>query len=48
MQFGAVFPNEIANDTTSVRDFVQAVEDFGYAYILVYEQTVEPVLKNHR
>ncbi len=38
MKFGAVFPQtEIGADPVAIRDYVQAVEDLGYDYLLTYE-----------
>ncbi len=38
MKLGAVFPQtEIGTDPVAIRDYVQAVEDLGYDYLLTYE-----------
>ena len=38
MKLGAVFPQtEIGTDLVAIRDYVQAVEDLGYDYLLTYE-----------
>lgn len=38
MKLGAVFPQtEIGTDPVAIRDYVQAVEDLGYDYLLAYE-----------
>jgi probable F420-dependent oxidoreductase len=39
MKIGVVFPHlEIGQDPIAVKDFVQAVEDLGYDYLLTYEE----------
>jgi probable F420-dependent oxidoreductase len=41
MEFGAVFPTcEIGNDPTQIRDWAQAAEGLGYAYIVAYDHVV--------
>jgi len=38
VRFGAVFPQtEIGTDPVAIRDYVQAIEDLGYDYLLTYE-----------
>lgn len=41
MQIGAVFPQtEIGSDRAAIRDYAQAVEDLGFAHILVYDHVL--------
>jgi probable F420-dependent oxidoreductase len=41
MHIGAVFPQtEIGSDPAAIRDYAQAVEDLGFAHILVYDHVV--------
>lgn len=41
MQIGAIFPqNEIGTDPAVVREYAQAVEELGYAHILVYDHVL--------
>ena len=41
MKTGAVFPQtEIGSDPAAVRDYVQAVEELGYAHMMVYDHVL--------
>lgn len=41
MRIGAIFPQiEIGNDPDAIRDFAQAVEELGYAHVLVYDHVL--------
>jgi probable F420-dependent oxidoreductase len=44
MKLGAVLPTcEIGNDPLVIRDFAQAAEELGYAYLLVYDHVLSAV-----
>lgn len=41
MKLGVVFPQtEMGIDPVAIRDFVQAVEDLGYAHLLIYDHVI--------
>jgi probable F420-dependent oxidoreductase len=41
MKYGAVFPQlEISSDAAAVRDYILAVEDMGFDYLLAYDHVV--------
>jgi probable F420-dependent oxidoreductase len=41
MKYGAVFPQlEIGSDSAAVRDYILAVEDMGFDYLLAYDHVV--------
>jgi probable F420-dependent oxidoreductase len=41
MRIGAVFPKtEIGNDPVAIRDYAQAMEEFGYHHILIYDHVL--------
>ena len=46
LKLGVVFPVEMGNDPALIRDFVQAIQESGYDYILTYEQIVETASGN--
>ena len=51
MQIGAIFPQtEIGTDPVEVRDFAQAVEDLGYAYIYIADHVLgaDPAHHQHQ
>ena len=48
MKTGAVFPQtEIGSDPAAVRDFVQAVEELGYAHMMVYDHVLGADTSHH-
>ena len=48
MKTGAVFPQtEIGSDPVAVRDYVQAVEELGYAHMMVYDHVLGAVSYTH-
>ena len=41
MDFGVVFPTtEIGNDPVAIRDYAQAAEELGYAYVMAYDHVL--------
>ena len=49
MQVGAIFPQtEIGTDPVEIRDFAQAVEDLGYAYIYIADHVLGADPAHHR
>src|ERR687887_526240 len=41
LKIGVTFPQtEIGNDPIAIRDFAQAVEDLGYAFLLAYDHVL--------
>ena len=48
MKTGAVFPQtEIGSDPAAVRDYVQAVEELGYAHMMVYDHVLGADTSHH-
>ena len=48
MKTGAVFPQtEIGSDPVAVRDYVQAVEELGYAHMMVYDHVLGADTSHH-
>ena len=48
MQIGAIFPQtEIGTDPVEIRDFAQAVEDLGYAYIFIADHVLDADPSHH-
>ena len=48
MKTGAVFPQtEIGSDPAAVRDYVQAVEEVGYAHMMVYDHVLGADTSHH-
>ena len=48
MKTGAVFPQtEIGSDPAAVRDYVQAVEELGYAHMMVYDHVLGAATRHH-
>ena len=49
MRIGVVFPQtEIGADPVAVRDYVQAVEELGYAHLIIYDHVLGADLNVHK
>ena len=49
MRIGVVFPQtEIGADPVAVRDYVQAVEDLGYAHLVIYDHVLGADVNIHK
>ena len=49
MQIGVIFPQtEIGSDPGAIRDYVQAVEDLGYAHLFIADHVLGADPRHHQ
>ena len=47
MHIGAVFPRwEIGSDPVAIRDYAQAVDDFGFDHLVIYDHVLDVCTTN--